>query len=40
MKSRIKTHSPSRHAALIEDSLGAVSLFVLLFAGLGFSGPF
>lgn len=24
--------------ALIEDALGVVSLFVLLFAGLGFSG--
>lgn len=42
MKSRIATllirplSSPS--AAIIEDVLGAVSLFLLLFVGLGFSG--
>ncbi len=40
MKSRIKTAARSRNAALIEDTMGAISLFVLLFAGLGFSGPF
>ncbi|MDZ7905549.1 MAG: hypothetical protein U5N55_07095 [Cypionkella sp.] len=40
MKSKIKTAAKYRHAALIEDLMGAASLFVLLFAGLGFSGPF
>lgn len=40
MKSKFKTATPNRHAALIEDALGALSLFVLLFAGLGLTGPF
>ena len=39
MKSKFKTAAPNRHAALIEDALGAISLFVLLFAGLGFTAP-
>ena len=40
MKSKFKTAAKSNHAALIEDAFGAISLFVLLFAGLGLSGPF
>jgi hypothetical protein len=36
----VKSALQGRHAARIEDALGAVSLFILLFAGLGFSGPF
>jgi hypothetical protein len=40
MKPKVKSAVSNRHAARIEDALGAVSLFVLLFAGLGFSGPF
>lgn len=40
MKSKIKSAVHSRQAALIEDTMGVVSLFVLLFASLGFSGPF
>ncbi len=40
MKPKFKTAAKNRHAALIEDAMGAVSLFVLLFAGLGFTGPF
>ncbi len=40
MKSKFKTAAHTRHAALIEDAMGAISLFVLLFAGLGFTGPF
>ncbi len=40
MKLKQKTADKNRHAALIEDMMGAASLFVLLFAGLGFSGPF
>ena len=30
----------NRHAAMIEDVLGVISLFLLLFLGLGLSGPF
>ena len=30
----------NRHAAMIEDILGVISLFLLLFLGLGLSGPF
>jgi hypothetical protein len=40
MKSKFKIAAQSRRAALVEDALGAISLFVLLFAALGLSGPF
>ena len=40
MKSKFKTAARNPRAALIEDTMGAISLFVLLFAGLGLSGPF
>lgn len=40
MKSKSKIAAAPSRAALIEDTMGAISLFVLLFAGLGLSGPF
>ena len=40
MKFKAKIDDQTRHAALIEDAVGVVSLFVLLFAWLGFTGPF
>jgi hypothetical protein len=40
MKSKFKSTERARYAALIEDAIGALSLFVILFAGLGLSGPF
>jgi hypothetical protein len=40
MKFKTKIADQTRHAALIEDAVGVVSLFVLLFAWLGFTGPF
>jgi hypothetical protein len=40
MKTKPKTAARSRHSGLIEDTVGAISLFILLFAGLGLTGPF
>lgn len=40
MKFKTKIVDQTRNAALIEDAVGAVSLFILLFAWLGFTGPF
>jgi len=40
VKTKFKTAASSRRAAMVEDVMGALSLFVLLFAGLGLPGPF
>jgi hypothetical protein len=40
MKFKTKIDDQTRHAAFVEDAVGGVSLCVLLFAWLGFTGPF